>query len=389
MREIHVNTDATRAHIDAETMAAWAEHGLSAEAAAAVELHLSNCERCQEVLAAFVRSTPAAGAVVLPFWSRRPVQWSAAGLAAAAAIVAMIWIGRPPAVTTPETTVAMRDEAPAAPPAPIDRIAPSSQPSPSSQSSIKPAPAELRKEGSVAAAQQKSASAAKQRQDRPSPALTDRAAPNEAAAKKTESRAVPVPPPPPAAVIAPPVTVGGAAAVAASPPVPRPAAVSEAVATDAFSAITFAPTFEIAAPLPSPSALRSAADASRVGAGGRGRGAGVGALNQNNAPTRWRVVGGTRIERTVDAGANWSALPIDPELKTPLVAGSATSSTNCWLVGRDGVVLVTNDGRTFRRVSVPEAVHLTAVEAQDALHATVRTIDGRTFTTSDGGLSWK
>ena len=34
-----MNTDATRVHIDAETMAAWADRGLSADAAAAVELH--------------------------------------------------------------------------------------------------------------------------------------------------------------------------------------------------------------------------------------------------------------------------------------------------------------------------------------------------------------
>ena len=65
-------------------MAAWADHGLPADEAAAVELHLSEGARCQEVLAAFARSAPAA-AVVTPFWMRRPVQWSA-GLAAAAAI---------------------------------------------------------------------------------------------------------------------------------------------------------------------------------------------------------------------------------------------------------------------------------------------------------------
>src|SRR5688572_25916163 len=97
-------------------MAAWAERALPAEEAAAVELHLSNCDRCQEVLAAFVRSAPAAGAVVIPFWARRPVQWSAAGLAAAAALVAMIWIGRPPALPAPESTVASRSVAPEPPP---------------------------------------------------------------------------------------------------------------------------------------------------------------------------------------------------------------------------------------------------------------------------------
>src|SRR5688500_5347536 len=188
-------------------MAAWADRALSADAAAAVELHLSNCERCQEVLAAFVRSEPATGAAVLPFWGRRPVQWSAAGLAAAAALVAMIWIGRPPAGPTPQSTIVSRDVAPTAPPASapselrrdrpatVDQVAPpapASQPSRAAQSSPKPAAprqerAEAKKaEGRVAAAELPPPVAA--------PAVT---AP---------------PPPPPAAASAPPaVTVTAAA----------------------------------------------------------------------------------------------------------------------------------------------------------------------------------
>src|SRR5688572_25496415 len=100
-------------------MAAWADRALPADAAAAVELHLSNCDRCQEVLAAFVRSAPAAGAVIIPFWARRPVRWSAAGLAAAAALVAMVWIGRPPAAPAPESTVATAPVQPSPAPAAV------------------------------------------------------------------------------------------------------------------------------------------------------------------------------------------------------------------------------------------------------------------------------
>ena len=160
-----------RAHVDAETMAAWADHALPAEEAAAVELHLSNCDRCQEVLAAFVRSAPTTGAVVIPFWARRPVQWSAAGLAAAAALVAMIWIGRPPAVQDPESTVASRSVAESA-----------------------SAPAELLRD--------KSASAAELRKEK------SEAAANQAAAKRTEGRAATPAPP---AVAAPPPRSSGAA----------------------------------------------------------------------------------------------------------------------------------------------------------------------------------
>ncbi len=104
---------------------------------------------------------------------------------------------------------------------------------------------------------------------------------------------------------------------------------------------------------------------------------------------RWRIIAGTRVERSIDAGVTWTALPIEPALTTPLEAGVATSQSNCWLVGREGVVLVTSDGRTFRRVSLPESVQLVSVIATDALRATVTAVDGRMFSTIDGGLTWK
>lgn len=382
-------------------MAAWADRALPADAAAAVELHLSNCERCQEVLAAFMRSEPAAGAVVLPFWARRPVQWSAAGLAAAAALVAMIWIGRPPAATAPESTVASRKVAPTAPsasappelrqdkPAPVDQIAPASpasQPSPTTRSSRKTA--EPR--------QEKSANAAELRKDRAASALQDRAAAEQAAELGRVALAPPPRPTPAAAMppVAPPATTVTAASPTVAPPatgtfatpvVPlgatRPATMSETIAADAFSAVI--PIIEIAAPEPTPSALRSMTGA------GRGAGAPAALRQSTGGTTRWRIVAGTRVERTIDAGATWTPLPIEPELKTLLLAGWATSPTNCWLTGRDGVVLVTHDGRTFRRVSVPEVVHLTGVTAMDGMRATVTAIDGRKFSTSDGGQTWK
>ena len=374
-------------------MAAWADRALPADAAAEVELHLSNCDRCQEVLAAFVRSAPAAGAVVIPFWARRPVQWSAAGLAAAAALVAMIWIGRPPAVPTPESTIAS---------APSQPIPVPSVPTLQSVPSVSPStPEELKKErqSSFRSAREE------QRRDRPARALDDKAAANQATAKKETGRAAadmevprpaaapavaapPPPPPPAAAQVAPPpppITVSGAAAAVTPVGATRPAAVSESVAMDAVSVVSVVPlTIEIAAPDMSAFAL-----APMAGGAGRGGGGGARALSRAPGPTRWRIVAGTRVERTIDAGATWTALPITPELKTPLLAGSATSPLNCWLVGREGVVLVTHDGLTFRRVSVPEAVHLVGVLATDGKQATVTAIDGRRFSTVDGGLTWR
>jgi hypothetical protein len=396
-----VTTDATRAHIDAETMAAWAERALSADASAAVELHLSNCDRCQEVLAAFIRSAPATGAVVIPFWARRPVQWSAAGLAAAAALVAMVWIGRPPAAPAPESTVASKAVAPETSARAIDQLQ-------TTPAAANPVPAESRQER-ARAAQDKPASATEPRPDRPSLRQQDRSAAEQASNKKQVAgqgatlgvgaaavAALPsplaAPPPPPPSALAqialgpPPVAVTGAAPVVTPVVTPagtllgaaKPPAMAESV-SDAFSAVL--PVVEIIAPNLRREALM-ARDAGRGGAAAR-------ALSENVTPTRWRIVAGTVVQQSLDAGATWNVLPIEPALKTPLLAGSATSPTNCWLVGRDGVVLVTYGGRTFRRVSVPEVVHLTGVTAVDGMRATVTAIDGRKFTTTDGGLTWK
>lgn len=310
--------DPSRAHIDAETLAAWVDRGLPAEAADAVELHLSQCDHCQEVLAAFVRSEPAAPdvAVVLPFWSRRPVKWSAAGLAAAAAIVAFVWMGLPQPAPAPESTITR---------APIDSLgraaATPSAPAPAPQASP----------------------AAGRRTDKPAAAVEQRAA-------------------------ASPSTAAGAVASAAAPPPPSPQAFRQATAAESAMKDS-AGMFVVVAPDAANPAPRTAL--------------------QSAAAVVWRVVGGLRVERSTDAGTTWTTLPITPALKTPLVAGAATSRFVCWFVGDQGVVIVTTDGRTLRRVSLPEAVRLVAVTAVDGSQATVTAADGRMFSTLDGGLTWR
>ena len=82
-----------------------------------------------------------------------------------------------------------------------------------------------------------------------------------------------------------------------------------------------------------------------------------------DASIRWRLAGSS-VERSADGGATWNAALADAGQQ--LTAGSAPSSTICWVVGRAGTVLLSTDGRTFVRASFPEAVDLTAVEAADA-----------------------
>ena len=61
----------------------------------------------------------------------------------------------------------------------------------------------------------------------------------------------------------------------------------------------------------------------------------------------------------------------------------------CWLVGRDGIVLLTTDGCQWRRVTLLEAVDLIAVQATDERTASVTTADMRTVRTEDGGATWR
>jgi len=100
---------------------------------------------------------------------------------------------------------------------------------------------------------------------------------------------------------------------------------------------------------------------------------------------RWRISGAT-VEHSTNGGMSWERLATG--VSTPLTAGAAPSTTICWLVGRGGVVLLANDGLNFRRVTFPETTDLSAVQATDGATASVSTADGRTFSTTDGGLTW-
>jgi photosystem II stability/assembly factor-like uncharacterized protein len=102
--------------------------------------------------------------------------------------------------------------------------------------------------------------------------------------------------------------------------------------------------------------------------------------------THWRILAARDLERSTDDGRTWERVAIDPP--SSVTNGAAPTALICWLVGRAGVVLVTNDASHFTRLGFPETVDLSAVQATDALNATVTTIDGRTFVTADGGKTW-
>jgi hypothetical protein len=102
---------------------------------------------------------------------------------------------------------------------------------------------------------------------------------------------------------------------------------------------------------------------------------------------QWRVVSERVVQQSSDKGATW-VTQYTLDAKSAVVAGAATSPTSAWLVGRSGLVLVTADGRTWRRATFPHAIDLLSVAATDARNAIVTAADKRVFVTSDGGATW-
>lgn len=338
-------TDSTRVHcVDPETFAAWVDGGLSAPDAAEVETHLASCARCQAMLAAFAQTDGVATptATVLPFWSRRRVQSVAAVLVAAASLT--LWM-----MTRP------------VPPAPIPSVPPPVQ--------MAEAPRTVEPVAPPATAPKAVAPAAKKA---PSPPAT------------------PAPPPPPMTVTTMPTPGKTTAVISARQEM-------SAISMPADVTRVFVP-FEVVASVPqnAPSvpSTGAGADVLARGAGRGGAGRSVATSGTTAAFTsgtarpaaRWRVTGGTIVERSLDMGATWEPVTLDPPFV--LSAGSAPFQNVCWFVGQDGVVFRTTNGTSFERMTAPDNVHLTSIVARDASLALATSSDGRVFETTNGGVSW-
>jgi hypothetical protein len=106
----------------------------------------------------------------------------------------------------------------------------------------------------------------------------------------------------------------------------------------------------------------------------------------SNGTARWRISAGRRVEWSSSDGSAWESATVVPA--DDLTAGSAPSSSTCWLVGRRGAVYLTTDGERFARLAFPESVDLVQVAAVDDQAATVTAADGRTWSTADQGRTW-
>jgi hypothetical protein len=323
--------------LDAETLAAWMDQGLTEGQSAIALAHVSECSRCQAMVATLVKN-PTVVQAPEPRW-RLTLGWLVPLAAGAAAIT--LWLALPknerPGVSEP--TQVRKEAAPSRqsqePVLPVLKDRDIAVATPSAASDERRKSGEIGQKAATKEAKVEAANAAR----RDAPELGARQEPSD------RERA--------AATASQDTLDKRAASVPTAPPAPARAAESVAIAGSqpAFSRQTVA-VREIISPDPS---------------------------------IRWRIGMAGSVQYSSNGGSTWEA--VSTGVTVDLAAGASPSASVCWLVGRAGTVLLTTDGRRWQRIAFPEAVDLVAVQATDARTATV-TADRRVFRTADGGATW-
>ena len=282
--------------LDAETLAAWFDGGLSGAALEDVRSHVAGCARCQALVGALGRTRAAVPAAQPERASRWWLAWAVPAAAAATAVALWVAVPRPTndAVTPSSTVSLQKQEAqPQTPPPAASAAAPAEPAAPPARAAT--------------------------------PALQDRA---------------------------------------------RNAAEAQTGATREFkSDAAQQPPGNVVESVP----IAPAASAER-----------------REDTARQDAVAGQLQERitvtNTSCGPMWPAPPSD--IAAQITGGSAPSNVVCWIVGRGGTVFRSTDRQTWQRINFPVPVDLSNVNATDSRSATVVTVDGRTFSTADGGVTW-
>jgi hypothetical protein len=329
--------------LDAQTLAAWTDGALTSPERAAVEARAADCAQCRALVAAMVRSEPSAREL---HGARRKsvIAWLVPALAAAAAFV--IWIALPAERQRSATT------------SPVARPQPSRSEAPPAGSIAPPA------EPKRAARPQSQSSTVDARANTATPRGRMPAAPEPGSNVGRGLDALQAQPPPSA--------LGAQIQEQSAKPQAQQPAVSPRTLADSAAA-----TEEARAPGSAPEPMAKMLGARRQ--------APIVEIVSSNPGSRWRILGNTLVQRSMDGGSTWQTQQTGVG---PLTAGASPSPSVCWLVGPGGVVILSTDGRSWRRVAFPEAVDLIAISATDDKTATITTADGRTFSTADAGATW-
>ena len=303
--------------VDAETLAAWAEGGLSGPALELIQAHVADCGRCQTLVGTFARVDTIVPMSAPAHAPRRVAAWFVPLGAAAAAVVAVgLWIvvprdqgsrdsrdaGLSQAAQKPNQTDAGPTASSPQASAPTVAAAPPLEPdlahvpggAASALDATASAPVEARELARKEEVSSAFATGALAKNDR---AATDQAGAQTEEARRDASRveskarstAVPVTTPAPAAP---------AALTATAPAAARERALGQVREVDRLADAAGVAGIEIVSPDPA---------------------------------VRWRIVGSV-LTRSVDGGSRWEMVPTG--VTTDLTAGSAPSASVCWVVGR-------------------------------------------------------
>jgi hypothetical protein len=442
----HLRPEAPRAACpDSETLAAYHERSLAPEQMMSLQAHVSDCARCQEIIALLqatdeipvaapnVAQSQTAGAKsgirVLP--TRKPTLWRWVAPAGALAAALLVWVAirenNPVRVavqgTKPEVNqTAMAKAQPASPP--------QSQ-QPALDATRKPEGSLDEYSASNAAPSSKFAPAPFQR-TQPLAKEEDFQSPRKKSATEgvrgrlagSPKPAIPSTPQP----SLPPTVPGSVSeSVAVEPANNEPQAAGgdlaktepkeksrtdkrdatssrSALSVPAIAGAAPAPVAPAAAPAPAPPLAQSqtvevtteGTEITRLPVQNRNVAtaqmllAGVnGAAVTVSAPggrVSWRIGPAGVILFSSDAGKTWLVQPSG--IITDLLAGSAPSDKVCWIVGRSGTILRTTDkGKHWKKVNAPIQDDLRSVFAVNARQATVSPANA-TYQTTDGGATW-
>lgn len=417
---------------DAATLAAYFERSLTASETSLWETHFSSCVRCQEQLAALVRSDPTSQ--VKSAEAKKPAfswlwDWRFVAPVGAVAVAFVFFISyqtmRAPAARQGDAALMARREVTAQAPAiakpqkSVDSVTATQLEKGRSASDEFPSKrANALAEAASADQSLKDKSAAK------SPAIVADAVSSRVPAKPAEesqlaAAAGRVAPPQPAQAVAGGIAQTDSAkaqqqiveadrAQAALAP-PQAAAPGAPTLQKLDRATSVTESKETPAQAPSESQLKQqmaagkqegAAD-KKAAVGGRSamQGApkspakslmapGAFIVTTPNPKVLWRFGPSGLIERSRDAGKNWERQQ-SPEQET-FLSGSAPSENICWVGGKNGVLLRTSDGgESWEPIPSPTQSDIVTVKARDQFHVTVVDADGRSYETPNAGRLWR
>jgi Putative zinc-finger len=397
-----------------DILAAYFERSLDAGETARIELHLSECARCREQLAALGGAEEAAATPVVQVPRHQPRaswlwDWRWLAPVAAVLILTAVWATRRPTLTqhSAQTPAEAANSQPALQAPPQDKqlsrphlVAPASRrvqttpqaappenaPAANSKARVDSATAGNPPPTKAAAAGTNATSAGdlplSAHELAPHDALSKKAfAPRKTSADQAANARVPS--------ASGSVAVESAAPTVAAPSAPASGAPSSHPAMNGAVA-GIAGGVTSAGPARAEKQERVAADGSQAQAEIL-----TATQEQRSAsfivrtPDRsilWRIGSAGFVERSEDGGRTWNGTL--PRQNAHYVAGSAPSAKVCWLLGNGGIILLTQDAANWQTIPPPVQANFVAVAARDAWTATVTTANGRRFTTTNQGDSW-